>query len=149
VTQHMDRLFAEVDRQLEHVRSQTDAVAIRSGFLIATTAVAASLLAARLQANANINVTGPLVALGIAALAGLAALAPLLKTGPDVLTLQDWANKTTQVDRAAAISGLYKAKLELLDGNRKRLWVMIGALILQGIAVIVAVVLTLIATAGS
>jgi hypothetical protein len=141
----MDRLFAEVDRQLEHVRSQTDAVAMRSGFLIATTAVAASVLAARIQTG-KLNVAGPLAALGLAAVLGLGALAPLLKTGPKVLALKDWSEKGSNVDRATAVTQLFQAKLELLDANRQRLSYMIIALILQGGAVTLAVVLALVST---
>ena len=48
MTVHEDRLHAEVDRELDEIRSSCDGLATRSGLLIAATGVAVPIVAARL-----------------------------------------------------------------------------------------------------
>ncbi|BFU47413.1 hypothetical protein [Krasilnikovia sp. MM14-A1004] len=140
-------MFAELDRQLEHVRTQIDAIATRSGFLVATTAVAAAVLAARIQTG-KFNVQGALWALGIAGVLGTLTLVPLLGPGPSPGQLMRWANAHDPNARTNAVAELYHAKLMLLEGNRTRLALMTGTFYLQGIAVVVAIILSLVSTLG-
>lgn len=146
MTSLVDRVFAEVDRQLEHVRAQTEAVATRSGLLVATTAVAAAVLAARIQTG-KFDVGNALWALGVAAVLGIFTLIPYLRIGPDVVHLTTWGAASSGTT-ATATTELYQAKLIALGANRTRLVVMTCAFYLQCLAVIVAVVLALTSTVG-
>lgn len=147
LTSHPDRMFAEVDRQLDLVRTQVDAVATRSGFLIATTAVVAAVLAARIQTGKPYGV-GALWALGIAGVLGTLTLVPMLRLGPQATELQRWGSVQEPRARVGAVVELYHAKIMVLEGNRIRLSIMLAAFYLQTVAVVVAVVLTLISTRG-
>ncbi|MEU8296103.1 hypothetical protein AB0C04_02295 [Micromonospora sp. NPDC048909] len=147
MTTHADRMFAELDRQLEHVRVQCDAIASRAGFLIATTAVAAAVLAARIQTG-KLNVAGALWALGIAGALGVMTLVPLLHPGPRLVAVQRWAAAAGEKEQVDAVTELFLSKMLTLEGNRSRLLVMTVAFYLQGSAVVLAVVLALMQTMG-
>jgi hypothetical protein len=144
MSDHLDRLFDEVDRQLEEVREQALALATRSGLLISAAAVAAAVLAGRLNSLPG-DFGWVLWPLGFALLAGMGALAPLLTVGPRTESLVQWMPGKMK-DKQARID-LYLGKVVTLDANRTRLVVMTCAFYLEVAAVAVAVVLSLIVAA--
>jgi hypothetical protein len=146
VTTLADRVFTEVDRQLEFVRTQAEGVATRSGLLIATTAVAASVLAARIQTG-KLEVGGALIALGVAGAAGIVVLVPYLRIGADIMSLTTWGSAPS-AQRASATTQLYQSKLITLGANSRRLLFVTWTFYLQCLAVAVAVVLAFISTVG-
>jgi hypothetical protein len=107
VTDRLDRMFAEVDRQLQEVREQCNSIATRSGLLISASAVAAGVLVANLDKVKGGEIVA-FTAVGLATLAGLVTLVPGLVTGPDPVSLTGWG---TSSPAQAAVSALYSAKL--------------------------------------
>jgi hypothetical protein len=117
VTDRLDRMFSEVDRQLQDVRDQTTAVTARVGLLFSGTAVVTAILVA----GSGSPKTGQVVAyvlLGVSLLLGILPLLPCLATGPDADTLGRWA---THSDPLAAVTSLYDAKVMALKANVNRL----------------------------
>jgi hypothetical protein len=143
-TTHLDRLFAEVDRQLAEARATADGVATRAGLLISGSAVAAALLGARLPSLKGGLVIAALIVLGVATLIGGAVLVPGLKPGPQPTALCTWLSE----DSERTLKELYGAKILALEGNLRRLLVMRVLFYSQGVAVGVAIGLAIAAAAG-
>lgn len=137
VTESNDRLFAEIDRQLEEVREQAATVAARAGLVLSAAGIAAAILAARIQRQPS-DYSLALWPLGVAVVISLVALAPTLATGPEALDLQGWSHYPRRKS-ARAIRRLFLAKLMVLEANRRRLLVMNYAFYLECAAVVVAV----------
>jgi hypothetical protein len=140
-----DRLFAEVERQLAEVRATADGLATRAGVLLTGTALAAGLLAARLATLRSGLIVGAMIALGVATLAGGTVLVPYLKLGSTAATLRGWFDEPA----TPTIKALYVAKVGALEANLRRLTVMRVFFYTQGVAVVVAIVLTIVAASGS
>ncbi len=139
----LDRLFEEADRQLVEVREQSAGVAARSGLLFSATAVAAALLAARID-HLQHKPIGALWALGVGTFLGFMTLLVPFQLGPNPVSLISWS----KVPSDANLSSLYEAKLMALDANRQRLAVMSATFYLQVIGAVVAIVLALFAAGG-
>jgi hypothetical protein len=127
VTDRLDRMFAELDRQLEEVREQAAALTTRVGLVLSATTITAALVAIDLQTIKGGEITS-FVLVGIAILAGFAALVPALVVGPDPSTLELWA---VQSGATNAVSALYASKLGTLRVNRKRFQVMFVTFYIQ------------------
>ncbi len=141
----LDRLHAELDRQLAEVRTACDGLATRSGLLVAAIAAVAAVLAPRIDPKHHETLLiFTAIALGIATLAGAATLMPWLKIGPVTTVLQDWI-RTASPDTS---SQLYLSKNTILDANQGRLLAMRIFFSIQAITTIVAVGLALWYTAS-
>lgn len=141
----IDRLHAELDRQLAEVRTACDGLATRSGLLIAAIAAVAAVFAPRIDPQHHwdlLLVTA--IVLGVATLAGAAVLMPWLTIGPVTEVLQDWINTAS----AQTSSQLYLAKNTILGANQSRLVLMRTLFTIQAIVTIVAVGLALWYTAS-
>lgn len=136
----IDRLHAELDRQLGEARTACDGLATRSGLLVAAIAAVAAVFAPRINPKQHwdLLVTAA-IALGIAVLAGTSVLMPWLKIGPVTEVLQDWINHAS----AQTSSQLYLAKNTILGANQRRMVLMRTLFTLQAIATIAAVGLAL------
>lgn len=141
----IDRLHAELDRQLEEVRAACDGLATRSGLLIAAIAAVAAVLAPRIDPKHHWDVlVGTAIALGISTVAGTSVLMPWLRIGPVTEVLQDWINTAS----AQTSSQLFLAKNTILGANQRRMTVIRTLFTIQAIATIVAVGLALWYTAS-
>lgn len=143
-TTHVDRLFTEIDRQLTEVRATADGIATRAGLLISATALGAGLLGSRLATLHSGLAELALVLLAAATVAGGAVLVPALKLGPTPTTLQSWLGEEAK----PTIRTLYAAKTLALEANMQRLVVMRLLLYGQGVAVIAAIALVVVAASG-
>lgn len=143
-TDHIDRLFSEVDRQLGEVRAAADGVATRAGLLISAAAVAATLLGARLPSLKGPLAIAALIVLGVATLIGGTVLTPTLKPGPMPTALSAWFGEDPQ----RTLKELYGAKVLALEGNLRRLLVMRVLFYTQGVTVSVAIGLAIAAASG-
>jgi hypothetical protein len=141
---HIDRLFSEVDRQLAEVRATADGVATRAGLLISGSAIAATLLGARLPGLKGGLAIAALIVLGVATLIGGAVLTPSLKAGPIPVALSAWLAE----DEQRTLKELYGAKVVALGANLERLLVMRVLFYTQGVAVSVAIGLAIAAASG-
>jgi hypothetical protein len=141
---HIDRLFSEVDRQLAEVRATADGVATRAGLLISGSAIAASLLAARLASSKGPLAVAALIVLGVATLVGGVVLVPALKPGPTPTALSTWFGEEPQ----RTLKELYGAKVLALEGNLRRWLVMRVLFCSQGVVAGVAIGLAIAAAAG-
>lgn len=119
-TTHTDRLFTEVDRQLNEVRSVADGMATRAGLLISATALGASLLGSQLAQLKTGWATAALIGLGIAVLTGALVVRPGMLAGPTPSALQGWAGEPAQ----PTLKALYASKILALEANRERLTTM-------------------------
>ena len=138
----IDRMFDEADRQLAEVRDEANGIATRAGLLVSVTALAAAVFAADLDAvHGGEFVT--FVLLGVALLTPLLIVVSRLEPGPDELSLKGWAE-----DPRANENVLYGAKLTQLRANRTRLAVMTREFYLQVTTVIAAVAAAIAAAAG-
>jgi hypothetical protein len=142
VTVHEDRLHAEVDRELDEIRSSCDGLATRSGLLIAATGVAVPIVAARLTTMHKLGpgLAGALLALGIATLLGILTVLPSLAIGPRASSLQLWMSIGSS-PRTSSL--LYDAKVALVRGGALRLAVMQTFFALQALATVTALALGL------
>lgn len=140
----LEHMFNEVDRQLEEIREQCSAIANRVGFLISASAVVAAILATKLDKIKGAEVAA-LITLGAATILGTLALVPRIVIGPETSSLTSWA---AGPDPTVAVSSLYAAKIETINGNKSRLQFMTFAFYLQVVAVVAAVVTAIAATAG-
>jgi hypothetical protein len=140
VADRTDRMFDEVDRQLEFVRAQAEGLATRAGILFSVAAVATAVLAARIDELKH-GLVISLWTLGLAILLGVAVLIPLLARGPGITNLSAWA---LEQDESVALSKLYAAKTLTLDGNRARVTVMTVLFYLQAAAAVASVGIALV-----
>jgi hypothetical protein len=86
----LDLLLSEIDRQLGEQRAHADALASRSGLMIAATALLTGLLAPSLQSS-NGNAKAALWMVGVAACAGiLIFLMGRLVQGPSPSKIVGW-----------------------------------------------------------
>lgn len=137
----IDRLHAELDRQLAEVRTACDGLATRSGLLVAAIAAVAAVLAPRVDpARHETLLVLTAVALGIATLTGAATIMPFLKVGPERTYLASWVSGGTSTRSSRP---LYDAKIVILAGNQNRLLVMRTLFTVQAIATVSAVGLAL------
>jgi hypothetical protein len=143
-TRSEDRLFAEADRQLTDQRLTADGLASRAGFMISASALGAGILGSRLPTLRSNWTIPALVTLGLAVLIGATVLIPALLAGPTPSTLQAWLGEQARTRMKA----LYAAKIAVLESNRTRLTVMRVLLCGQGLTVIVAIVLVVVAASG-
>jgi hypothetical protein len=141
VTDRLDFMFAEVDRQLEEVREQCNAVATRVGLLISASAVSATVLVANLDEIKGGEITA-FVLLGVSTLVGILALLPGLEIGPEPFRVSSWA---VSHPPNQAVTALFDAKQLSLVANRRRLDFMARAFYLQVGVVIAAIVAALLA----
>jgi hypothetical protein len=144
VTVHEDRLHAEVDRELDQIRSSCEGLATRSGLLITATGIAVPIVAARLTIT-TVNklqpvLAGALLALGIATLLGILTLLPSLTTGPRASSLQLWMSIGSS-PRTSSL--LYDAKVALVKGGALRVAVMQAFFRLQALTTVTALALGL------
>jgi hypothetical protein len=137
-------MLTELDHQLNDIREQCAGVANKASFLVSICALAAALLAVDLERIKTGEILA-FVALGAAVMAGIAVLAPWLAIGPENSNLTLWFERS---DEEAQIAALFAAKLIFLASNKRRFDRMLGILCLQGILVLVAVVASLVVTAG-
>lgn len=137
-------LLMEVDRQLEEVREQALALATRAGLVLGAVAVGTVVLAARLAAVPKGELTKVYWALAVAAIAAIVALAPTLTIGPNPIRLESWRHVTPE---SVAINRLLDAKLLLVGANRTRLYIMTYAFYVESVAVVVAVIMSLVTAA--
>lgn len=137
-----DRLFDEVDRQLADVRAAAEAIAVRAAGGTALVALAAGLIAARIQQGKDQGLVPSLVALCLAVVIGFAVLVPQLAVAPGPEDFNDWR----QLPPADALSDLLETKLLLLAANQARLavmrWLFYGQMTVGGIAALGAIVKT-------
>jgi DNA-binding transcriptional LysR family regulator len=145
VTTRDDRMFNELDRQLEDVREQASALAGRSTLILAVTAVAATVLSSRIQRE-SADYSLALWPLGVALIASIVSMAPNLKLGPLNAELARLALSTTPA--AQAVSQLYYVKLATLEANKTRLAVATWAFYVTLVAAVVAIVMALIVAGG-
>lgn len=133
-----DLVFSEVDRQLVEQRAHADALATRAGLLIAAAAVAASLLAGRLQ-DATFEVSDMVLwTLGAAAGGGVAVfLLARLVAGPSPSQLGGWGSGT------GTSNALLTAKILAVEGNSKALVRAELVLFLQAVSTIATLVFLL------
>jgi hypothetical protein len=116
VASQEDLLFAEVDRQLGEQRAHADSLASRAGLLIAATAVAASLLAGRLQNPKVVLGDSVLWGLGVAGLTGVLVLVMArLTVGPSPAQLGTWSSGGRH------IGTLLAAKITTVEANGRAL----------------------------
>ena len=137
-------LFAEVDRQLEEVREQANALATRSGVIISAVALVAAVFAVNLKEFK----TGELFAVTLLAMTvffGFFVLVPALSTGPLASSLTSWAASPPPDD--PLINQLYAAKIIVLESNVRRLSTMTILFYLQIGVGLLAVVAALISVA--
>jgi hypothetical protein len=142
VTDRLDRLFDEVDRQLGEVQEQAHGIATRAGLLVTITGVAAAVLVANIDKIQDGEMLA-FVALGLATVAGVFAILPTLERGPTPAALTGWAKGHAKT----AVEELFKSKIMQLDGNRQRLALMTWAFYLQVVMVLAAVVIALVVAA--
>jgi hypothetical protein len=141
----IDRLHAELDRQLAEVRTACDGLATRSGLLVAAIAAVAAVFAPRIDPKHHWGLLlATAIVLGAATLAGASVLMPWLKTGPLTEVLQDWM----YIASARTSSQLYTAKSTILGANKRRVAVMRTLFTMQATVTIVAIGLALWYTAS-
>jgi hypothetical protein len=143
VADHVELLFAEIDRQLQDVREQAKSLTTRAGLLISISAIAATVVVANLERVK----TGEILtfsALAGAAILGVFVVVADIATGPDPVDIKGWISE----DPDDAVKILYGAKLITLGGNIRRLARMTTTFYLQGVATMMAVVLALVVAAG-
>jgi len=109
VTERLDFLFAELDRQLNQAQQHANTQAQRSGLVVTVTALAAAVFASELDKVK----TGEVIALmlfAIAMVVSIFALIPALASGPDPAKLSSWAVSSPAKQ---AVAALYDAKVLL------------------------------------
>ncbi len=128
-----DLMFGEVDRQLEEVREQANALATRSVIVVTAVAVAAAALSSRIQRE-SADYSSALWPLGVALLAAMVSILPNLKVGPTNAALSGWQAASS----AQTVTQIYLAKLGVLEANKQRLAIMTCAFYVALIAALVA-----------
>jgi hypothetical protein len=145
VPDRREYLFIEVDRQLEEVREQALALATRAGLVLGAVAIGTVVLAARVASIPPNDLIKVCWELGTAEVAAIATLAPALKVGPNPIRLEKWRSLAPD---DAAIEKLLDAKVLLVGANRTRLLIMTISFYVESVAVVAAVILSLVTSAG-
>lgn len=141
-----DLVHAEIDRQLSEVSTACDALATRSGTLLAVAGVGVTILASHIDKNRHVVLlTLAIVALGIATIAAAGALLPSLKVGPRASSLANWMSDSPSPRNSTQ---LYDSKLVILTSNMDRLLALRVLVAIQVISTFVAVMLTLVYSAS-
>ena len=115
-----DRLFGEVDLRLAQQSARADALATRSGVMVAAIAVAASLLAGRLPSGQGRGwfITS-IVLLGLSVVAGLLVLCMArISFGPAPTQLAVWASSSPT---DSSVGPLFASKASTIEANEPKL----------------------------
>lgn len=140
MTDRADRMFAEVDRQLEAVRAQSEGIATRAGLLLSATALGAALVGALVK-EMKPGVIVALAVLGLASILGVAVVVPQLAQGPvhaELTSLLGLPNEDVANER------LLFAKMLKLEGDKGRLGLMTGLFIAQAVIAVLSIVLAVV-----
>jgi hypothetical protein len=146
VTDRLDRLFEEVNRQLAESQARATSLATRAGLVLSAGAVAVGVLAAGLP-KAQGGIVVAFAVLGVAIVAGIVVLLPDLPNGPSSTQLTGWSSN--DLDAQVAVGALYLAKVGMLEAILRRLTLITYAFYLEAVTVTAAVVIALVVAAGS
>jgi hypothetical protein len=143
MTERADRLFGELDRQLDDVRTACDGVATRAGLLLTLAGVAGAILATRLSTITAWSLAA-ISAILVSGYFAAWAIVPGLVEGPNEDDLDEWRY---QEGASVAIDALWTAKVAVATANKSRLRIMQLFLRLETAAAVAAAILTFVAIA--
>lgn len=143
VTNRLDFMFAELDRQLHQTQQHASTQSQRAGLVTSASTLAATVFVTDLDKIKGGEIFA-LVLFGFATVAGIVALVPALLVGPTPTKLTNWS---TSNPAGQAVTALYDAKVTTLEANLYRLAIMTWAFYLQVVTVLGAVVVALVVTA--